>query len=68
MLVTVNGQPRELPTGATVSTVIELLSAAPEGRGVAVAIAGEVVPRAAWGRTELSEGVQVEVVSAVQGG
>jgi sulfur carrier protein len=68
MTVTVNGQPRELPPGATVATVIELLSAAPEGRGVAVAVGGEVVPRAAWEQTELSDGVQIEVVAAVQGG
>jgi sulfur carrier protein len=68
LTVTVNGQPRELPAGATVATVIELLSEAPQGRGVAVAVGGEVVPRAAWERTALSEGVQVEVVTAVQGG
>jgi sulfur carrier protein len=66
--VTVNGQPRELPNDATVATVIELLSAAPQGRGVAVAVGGEVVPRAAWPRTPLSEGVEIEVVTAVQGG
>jgi sulfur carrier protein len=66
--ITVNGQPRELPAGATVSTVVDLFADAPEGRGVAVAVGGEVVPRAAWERTELSEGVQVEVVVAVQGG
>jgi sulfur carrier protein len=68
MVVTVNGQPREVPAGATVSTVIDLLSGAPGARGVAVAVAGEVVPRAAWERTELADGVQIEVVRAVQGG
>jgi sulfur carrier protein len=68
MLVTVNGESRELPAGATVASVVELLSAAPHGRGVAVAVAGQVVPRGAWADTELAEGVQVEVVAAVQGG
>ena len=66
--VRVNGEARELPDGATVATVVELLSAAPAGRGVAVAVGGEVVPRRAWPETELSEGAAVEVVTAVQGG
>jgi sulfur carrier protein len=66
--VTVNGEARELPDGATVASVIEGLQHAPEGRGVAVAVAGEVVPRAQWSRTALREGAKVEVVAAVQGG
>jgi sulfur carrier protein len=68
MFVSVNGKPRELPAGATVASVVALLSDAPEGRGVAVAVAGEVVPRGAWSTTELTDGAQVEVVAAVQGG
>lgn len=68
MQVSVNGEPRDLPTGATVASVVELLDAAPEGRGVAVALEGEVVPRAAWSRTELREGAKVELVVAAQGG
>ena len=68
MRITVNGEARELPAGATVASAVELLSAAPEGRGVAVAVGGQVVPRGAWAETELNEGVQVEVVAAVQGG
>ena len=38
------------------------------GRGVAVAVDGEVVPRGEWRRTRLREGQQVEVLRAVQGG
>jgi len=68
MVITVNGKRRELPAGATVATVVELLCDAPDGRGVAVAVAGEVVPRAAWSRTPLEDGAGVEVVAAVQGG
>jgi sulfur carrier protein len=68
MLVTVNGQRRELPAGATVASIVAALAAAPEGRGVAVAVEGEVVPRGSWSLTELSEGAHVEVVAAVQGG
>ena len=66
--VTINGEDRELPPGATVASVIESLKNAPEGRGVAVAVEGEVVPRAQWPTTELHEGATVEVVAAVQGG
>jgi sulfur carrier protein len=68
MRVTVNGEPCELPTGTTVAIMVASLSGAPEGRGVAVALDGEVVPRGSWGETELGDGARVEVVGAVQGG
>lgn len=66
--VTINGEDRELPAGATVASVIASLHNAPEGRGVAVAVEGEVIPRAQWPSTELRDGAKVEVVVAVQGG
>jgi sulfur carrier protein len=66
--VTVNGDRCELPTGATVQSVVASLPNAPEGRGVAVAVEGEVVPRAQWSEIALREGANVEVVVAVQGG
>jgi len=66
--VTVNGDRRELPAGATVASVVASLPNAPEGRGVAVAVEGEVVPRARWPEVELRDGANVEVVVAVQGG
>ncbi|HUE26590.1 MAG TPA: sulfur carrier protein ThiS [Solirubrobacteraceae bacterium] len=68
MRVIVNGEPRELPTGTTVAIMVASLPGAPEGRGVAVALDGQVVPRGAWGATELADGARVEVVAAVQGG
>jgi sulfur carrier protein len=68
VVVTVNGEPLELATGSTVAAVVESLPGAPEGRGVAVALDGEVIPRGEWQRTELGEGARVEVVVAVQGG
>jgi sulfur carrier protein len=66
--VTVNGDRRELPADATVASVVAALPNAPEGRGVAVAVEGEVVPRAKWSSTAIHEGANVEVVVAVQGG
>jgi sulfur carrier protein len=37
-------------------------------RGVAVALDDAVVPRSAWGTTNVRPGDRVEVVTAVQGG
>ena len=68
MLITVNGERTEVPQGATVRSLLEQLRGAPDGRGVAVALEGEVVPRAAWPRTPIADGAHVEVVVAVQGG
>jgi sulfur carrier protein len=68
MRVMVNGEQRELTAGATVASAVRSLSGAPEGRGMAVALKGEVVPRSAWQSTELAEGDQLEVVAAAQGG
>ena len=68
MQVLVNGHPAELPDGSTVASVVEALELPAAGRGVAVAVDAEVVPRGAWDRTALAEGAKVEVVHAVQGG
>jgi sulfur carrier protein len=40
----------------------------PGGRGIAVAVNGEVVPRSAWATTTVAAGDQVEVLTAAQGG
>jgi sulfur carrier protein len=66
MNVMVNGEHRELEEHATVASLVEQLSSPP--RGVAVAIDGEVVPRAEWAETTLPDGAHVEVVAAIQGG
>jgi len=66
--ITVNGESRDLSPGATVASVVERFSGVPHGRGVAVAVGGEVVPRTDWSQTQLSDGDQVEIVAAVQGG
>ena len=68
-MITVNGTPREAPAGGTVAALVdELDGLPPDGRGVAVAVDGEVVPRGSWGASALSDGARVEVVGAVQGG
>jgi sulfur carrier protein len=68
MIVTVNGERRELVAGATVASVVELLDVVPGARGVAVALDGEVVTRSRWADTELDDGALIEVVAAIQGG
>jgi sulfur carrier protein len=68
MLVTVNGGVREVEAQTTVGALVDALGAPAGGRGVAVAVGGEVVPRSAWSTTLLPAGAQVEVLTAVQGG
>ncbi len=66
MQVWINGKPGELVDGARVPDALALL-AVPE-TGVAVAVDGTVVPRAAWPDTALTDGTRIEVLTAVQGG
>ena len=68
MRVLLNGEPRDLPEGATVADAVDASGAPPSRAGVAVAVEGEVVPRGAWERERLDEGQHVEVLQAVQGG
>ena len=66
--VTLNGEERTLPEGASVTDAVLAVGARGGLDGVAVALDGEVVPRALWEGTELSDGGRVEVLRAVQGG
>ena len=68
MNATVNGQVETLPQGATVADVVTRLGHEPGGRGLAVAVNGEVVARAQWTATPVVEGDRLEVLIATQGG
>lgn len=68
MNVRVNGEPRELGPGATVDSAVLATGPPVSRQGIAVAVDGEVVPRGQWETTELSEGQEVEILQAVQGG
>ena len=68
MRIELNGTPRELPDGATLDLAVRESGAGEGGRGVAVALDGEVVPRGEWERTPLRDGQAVEVLAAIQGG
>ena len=60
--------PRADRTTRRLRRPVELAGAPEGGRGVAVALDGEVVPRGEWASTELREGQELEVLHAVQGG
>ncbi len=66
MRIWINGTAHDLDGRPAVA---DALSAAgiPE-QGVAVAVDGEVVPRARWADVGLADGARVEVLTAVQGG
>jgi sulfur carrier protein len=68
MRIVLNGEQREVAGPASVRDAVVAAGAPEEGRGVAVALEGEVVPRGRWDDVALSEGARVEVVRAVQGG
>ncbi len=66
MEVTINGEPRTWQPGKSLAEAVAALTSA--SSGVAAAVNGEVVRRAAWPSTKLADGDQVEVLTAVQGG
>ena len=67
-MIELNGRPTEVPTGATVADAVAEAGVDGERRGVAVAVDGEVIRRAEWGKRELRSDQTVEVLRAVQGG
>lgn len=67
-MIYLNGNPHDDGAGETVEMVLGLLGLSAEARGVAVAVDGEVVPRAGWGEFAIPDGAHVEVLTAMQGG
>jgi sulfur carrier protein len=66
--VVVNGEETVFEPGTTVASALASLDLPAAGRGVAVALDAEVVPRGEWAATELHEGARVEILRAIQGG
>ncbi len=66
-VVTLNGESRERGAAAPLEAAVRAVGA-PDARGVAVAVDGEVIPRGEWDGTRLTDGARVEVLQAVQGG
>ncbi len=66
--IVLNGERAQVDDGTTIAALLGRLDLPAEGRGVAVAIDAEVVPRAQWPRHVVADGAEVEVVTAIQGG
>ncbi len=64
--ITVNGQRQAIFGTVSVNRLLHGLGI--DGRQVAVAVNGEVVPRTLWGETFVKEGDAVEAVRMVGGG
>jgi thiamine biosynthesis protein ThiS len=64
--VVVNGESRRVPEGLNVSSLLSVLGV--EGSRVAVELNRQIVRRADWDSTMVSEGAAVEVVWFVGGG
>jgi sulfur carrier protein len=65
--IRVNGQDEPL-AAATLSALLEEKAVDTGQRGIAVALNGAIVQRAAWSQTKLSAGDSIEIVRARQGG
>lgn len=66
LYVSVNGETRQWPAGATIADVVAALQLT--GKRIAVERNQEIVPRAQHGATLLQAGDQVEIVQAIGGG
>ncbi|GGD01621.1 sulfur carrier protein ThiS [Aquisalinus flavus] len=66
MKITVNGEARDLPAPATVDGLLADLGLEP--RKIAVERNLEIVPKSAFGSTELNDGDRLEIVQFVGGG
>ena len=66
MQVIINGEPHQVRAPISLEQAVALLTSA--RAGVAAALNGDVVRRAAWNTTSLTDGDEVEVLTAVQGG
>jgi sulfur carrier protein len=65
MIITLNEEQIEVDESTTVAAL--LASRGYPHRGIAVAMDHAVLPRSGWART-LSDGIRLDVVTAVQGG
>ncbi|AEF38993.1 sulfur carrier protein ThiS [Hoyosella subflava] len=64
--VQVNGEWREFTDGSSLTDLLSSLGL-PE-KGLAIAVNGDVVPKADWPQTLVHPASRIEIVTAVQGG
>jgi sulfur carrier protein len=65
--VEINGEPRQLRSGATVAAMLAEIGIE-KPTGIAVAVNARVVTRAAFEAHTLSDGDAIEIIRAVAGG
>ncbi|MEJ6548735.1 MULTISPECIES: sulfur carrier protein ThiS [unclassified Corynebacterium] len=71
MTITVNGEERRLDTAATLGDIIsDLTGQNPDSEelGLAVAVDAAIVPRSRWSTTDVHDGAEIEIITAMQGG
>lgn len=66
MEIVINGTAHQVSEDMSLDRAVSMISTA--GSGIAAAVNGDLVRRAAWPVTRLTAGDQVEVLTAVQGG
>ncbi|MHB8146206.1 MAG: sulfur carrier protein ThiS [Vulcanimicrobiaceae bacterium] len=66
MKVVVNGDPRELPDGLTLASLLALLGT--PSAGIAVAHNERVVRRSEYEEQAVADGDRIEIIKAVAGG
>jgi sulfur carrier protein len=66
--IQVNGKDEPLSAAVNLAALLAEKAVDTDQRGIAVALNGAVVPRAAWAQTALRPGDRVEIVRARQGG
>jgi sulfur carrier protein len=66
MQVIINGEAHQITGPLSLAQAVALLTSSEAG--VAAALNGDVVRRAVWKTTPLTDGDEVEVLTAVQGG
>jgi len=67
-VISLNGVPTDGRDGATITELLTALGVEPPGRGLAVALNGEVVPRGVWDQRRVADGDRIEALTAIQGG
>ena len=66
MIITVNGEPKEIASGATLVDLLQVLELKPER--LAIELNRKIIRRANWEATHLTEGDKIEIVHFVGGG
>lgn len=70
MVITLNGEAREIAPGTTIAQLVHMLSGETgrDPRGIAVERNREIVPKSEHAQTVLVEGDRLEIVQFVGGG